>query len=564
MKKMRNYLALLVTLLLLASCGKPPADYAGVNYVVTPSPLEVHNGKVEGKVEITFPDGYIDPAAKVEIVVELANAAGVTELTKINIQGLEFEGNYTVIAETGGKASGKFSVDYVPSMKVSDVQIKAVGTVGKKVVALPAKKIGDGVIATSTLVDGKKAFAALGKDAYQQIVPETQMADINYAIQSANITNSELKAEDIAAMKAYLKAVKEDERKEFTGVSVSSYASPDGTEDLNTKVSSNRGKSGDKLVNKELKRAKVADVAVVSETTPEDWAGFQKAVEASNIQDKELILRVLSMYSDPEKREAEIKNIAATYKELANEILPQLRRSQIAINVNNIGRTDAEIKAQYAADASQLSVEEILYAATLNEDLDAKLDIYKKAVELYSEDWRGFNDMAYVYVAQGKFAEAADAVKKAAALKATPEVNNNLAAVALSEGDVAKAKEQLGKAAGAGAPVDYNMGIVAIYEAQYKTAATKLKGSASNNSALACILSNDYASASSELAAVASPDATTDYLKAIVAARTSKTADVIANLKAAIAKDASMKAAAKTDLEFAKLFENAEFKAVVE
>lgn len=562
MKKMRNYLALLLTILILGSCGKPPTNFDGVQYVVTPSPLEVHNGKVEGKVDITFPDGYVDPSAMVAITVEIKNAAGVNELTTINIQGSDFEGNNTVVAETGGKASGTFSIAYAESMKVSEVQAKATGRVGKKVVEIPAIKVGDGVIATSTLVNGKGAFAALGVDAYQQIVPETQKADINYAIQSATIRNSELKADDVKAMKEYVKEASANARKEFTGVSVSSYASPDGAEELNTKVSGNRGTSSDKYVAKELKAAKVKDVAVVSETTPEDWAGFQAAVEASSIQDKELILRVLSMYNDPAKREEEIKNIAATYKELAADILPQLRRSQISINVNVIGRTDAEIKTQYAADATQLSVEEILYAATLTEDANEKLEIYKKAVAVYPEDWRGYNDMAYIYMGQAKYAEAADAVNKAAAVEATAQVNNNLGAVALTNGDVAKAKEQFGKAAGAGQPLDYNMGIVAIYEADYATASSKLKGAASNNAALACVLNEDYAGATAELNAVAAPDAMTSYLKAIVAARTSKTVEVISNLKDAIAKDAAMKDAAKTDIEFAAYFEDAAFTAL--
>lgn len=562
MKTMRNLFALLLTVLIMASCGKPPTSFEGVKRTVTPSPLEVHNGKVEGKVELTFPDGYIDPSAFVELTVELVSASGAVELTKINIQGSEFEGNNKVIRETGGSTSAKFSIDYDPSMKVSEVKVKASASVGKKSVDLPGIKIADGVIATSQLVDGKGAFAALAADEYQRITPETTEADINYLIQSSVIRNSELRADDVKALKEYIKAAQANDRKEFTGIEVSSYASPDGAEDLNTKVSDSRGKRSDSFIERELKRAKVEGVEVVSETTPEDWEGFQKAVAASSIQDKELILRVLSMYNDPAKREEEIKNIAATYKELSDEVLPQLRRSQIAVNVNNIGRSDDEINAQYADDASQLSANEMLYAATLTQDLAKKVEIYKKAVALYPEDWRAYNNLAYAYFAQAKYADAADAVKKAAAKGKSPEVCNNMGAVALNGDDVAKAKEAFGNAAGAGKVLDYNMGVVAIYDADYKAAAAKLKGSASNNAALACILSKDYAGASKELAAVASPDAMTSYLKAVVAARTSKTEDVIANLKAAVAKDAALKDAAKTDLEFAAYFENADFKAL--
>lgn len=563
MKKMRNYFALLLTISILASCSKPPVDFEGVNYVITPSPLEVHNGKVEGKINVTFPDGYVHPKAAVDVTVQVANAAGVTELTTFSIQGEKVEGNNTVIAETGGKTSTSFSIDYTPEMKLSEVQAKGVGSIGNKTQEIAPIKVGDGVIATSTLVDGKASVAALGADAYVQIVADSKVADINYLIQSSVVRNSELSADDIVAIKEYIAAAQADDRKEFTGVSVSSYASPDGAVELNEKVSAKRGTASDKYIAKELKRSKVEGVDVVSETTPEDWAGFKDAVAASDIQDKELILRVLSMYNDPAKREEEIKNIAAAYSELSDDILPQLRRSKINVGINLIGRTDDEIKAQYAADATQLSVEEILYAATLTTDNSEKLEIYKKAASVYPQDWRGYNDMAYIYVLEGKYSDAAAAVSKAAAVKVSPEVSNNMAAVALSNGDVAKAKVELGKAAGAGKAVDYNMGIVAIYEGNYSVAASKLKGAASNNAALACILNKDYAGATSELSAVATPDAMTSYLKAIVAARTSKTADVISNLKAAVAKDASLKTAASTDVEFANYFENAEFKSIV-
>ena len=562
MKKMKVFVALLVAGLMLASCGKPPTDFEGVECNVNPSPLEVHNGKVSGKIEISFPDGYVAPKAVAEITVQLVSGSEVAELTVLNIQGVDFEGNNTVIKEEGGSVSGTFSVDYKEWMKVSEVQIKATASVGKKTGEIPAMKVADGVIATSTLVNTDCVFPALGADKYQQIVPEVKKAAINYTIQSSAIRSSEMNKDEVKAMKAYLASVNANERQEFTGIQVSSYASPDGAQDLNTKISGNRGTASEKYINRELGRAKVKDVEVVSNTTPEDWDGFQKAVEASSIQDKELILRVLSMYDDAEKREAEIKNIAATYKELAEDILPQLRRSNIFVNVNNIGLTDDEIKAQYAADASVLTVEHILYYAAMVESNDEKLAVYKKASELYPQDWRGFNDMAYIYILEGKFSEASAAMAKATALNAAPEVKNNEAALAINAGDVAKAKEAFGAAAGAGAALNYNMGLVSMIEADYKTAASKLKGAATNNAALAFILNKDYAGATAELNAVKKADAMTSYLMAVVAARQSKVDAVISNLKKAISLDAAMKDAAKSDIEFAAYFENADFKAL--
>ncbi len=562
MKKMKDFLALLMAGLMLASCGKPPTDFEGVNCDVNPSVLEVHNGKVEGTVKISFPDGYIHPKAVAEIVLQIANGDNAVELTTMNIQGVKFEGNNTVIPEEGGAVSGEFSVDYEDWMKFSEVQVKATATCGKKTGEVPPMKVADGVIATSTLVNTNCVAPALGADAYQQIVPEVKTAAINYSIQSSAIRSSETSKEEVATMKDYLKSVSANERQEFTGVEVSSYASPDGAEDLNTKISNNRGTASKNYVSRELSRVKVKDVEVVSNTTPEDWNGFQAAVEASDIQDKELILRVLSMYDDPEKREEEIKNISATYKELAEDILPQLRRSNIFVNVNNIGLTDDEIVAQYAADASALTVEHILYYAAMVESNDEKLAVYTKATELYPEDWRGFNDMAYIYIQEGKFNDATAALNKAVALSATPEVKNNEGAVAIATGDLGAAKEAFGAAAGAGDALNYNMGIVSMIEADYKTAANKLKGAGTNNAALAFILNKDYAGAMSELESVKEADAMTSYLMAVVAARQSKTDAVIANLKDAIAKDAAMKDAAKTDLEFAAYFENAEFKAL--
>lgn len=287
-------------------------------------------------------------------------------------------------------------------------------------------------------------------------------------------------------------------------------------------------------------------------------------MEASSIQDKELILRVLSMYNDPATREKEIKNLSAAYKEVAEEILPKLRRSKLTVNAELIGKSDEEIAELAASDASALNIEELLYAATLTEDLDKQLSIYKSATTVYPKEWRGYNDMGYVYFKQGKFDEAEAAFKKANDAKSgVAEVNNNMGIIALLNDDVAKAKEYFGKAAGAGDALDYNLGFVAIKEANYKGAVKKYGNCTCNNAALAKIMANDLKGASSALDANKAPNALTSYLKAVVAARQNNNDATLSNLKDALQANADLKAKAATDIEFAKLFDNDEFKGLV-
>jgi tetratricopeptide (TPR) repeat protein len=430
------------------------------------------------------------------------------------------------------------------------------------VIEIPDLKIADGVVATSELAEAKDNKSAATPDKFQRVIQELTEADIKFLIQSANLRSSETKTEEMKALQAAIKDAKQAERKEISKIEVSGYASPDGGMSLNEKLAQNRQKVAADFLKKDLKKNKVAN-AVESNITAEDWEGFKKAMENSNMQDKDLVLRVLAMYSDPEEREAQIKNLSSVYGTIAEEILPALRRSRLILTTDLIGKSDDEIRAIVKEDPSKLSVEELLYAATLTNDKAEKMAIYKKAAELYN-DYRAYNGMGQLYFEEGNVAEARRCYSKALEIQPNdPDVNYNAGVAAMADGDLKKAEEYLGKAAGTKANLQAALGTLYTQKGDYAAAKKAYGKTASNNAAVQQILDEDYAAASKTLDAIKEPNATTAYLKAVVGARTNDKAAVYANLKSAIAQDAKLKARAAQDIEFAKFAEDAEFQAIV-
>jgi Flp pilus assembly protein TadD/outer membrane protein OmpA-like peptidoglycan-associated protein len=572
MKKTKiNVFASIALAALLSSCAglnKMKSGAQDVTYTVTPEVLEAHAGKVDVTVKVKVPEKYMDKKATVELTPVLKYEGGETAFPSKTVQGESVEGNNQVISYlNGGQYSYEGSVPYNENMKVSDLVVRIKATKGSTTLDFDDYKIADGVIATSDLVKDKGAMAVIGKDNFQRIIPESKDADIYFLIQQAALRGTELKKEEINALEDYIKEANAAENKEFKGVAISSYASPDGPTDLNTSLSEKRQKATESYLAKELKRAKVdgsAEGFFDLKNTPEDWEGFKALMEASSIQDKELILRVLSMYSDPEVREKEIKNMSETYKVIADDILPQLRRSKIAVNVDLIGKTDDEIAALAASNPSELNVEELLYAATLTDDLDKQLSIYKSVNTNFPKCWRGFNDVAYVLVQQDKLAEAKVSLEKANDIKANPVVSNNLGVVALREGDLAKAEEYFGAAAGVGAELDNNLGILSIHKGDYDAAMRYFGNSTNCNAALAKILAGKYDAALSTLNANTMEVGFKFYLKAICGARTADNDLMFESLRKAVELDSSLKAVAVKDMEFGKFFEDATFKSVVQ
>ena len=553
--------SLIAAAVVLASCNKslPNPEQITVN----PSPLEKVGGKVNAEITGTFPEKKFAKKG-VLVVTPVLKFEGQEVLGEpVTYVGEKVKENgKTVNYKQGGKYSQSCSFDYVPAMRKSELYLRFEAKIGKKVIEIPDLKIADGVVATSELAEAKDNKTANTPDKFQRVIQEMTEADIRFLIQSANLRSSETKSEDVKALQAALKDAKEAENKEISRVEVAGYASPDGGMDLNEKLAQNRQKVAAQFLQRDLKKNKVA-IEVLSNITAEDWEGFQRAMENSNMQDKDLVLRVLSMYSDPEEREAQIKNLSAVYATIAEEILPALRRSRLMLTVDLIGKSDEEIAALAKNDPAQLSVEELLYAASLTEDKAEKMAIYKKAADLYN-DYRAWNGMGQLYFEAGNNDEALRCYQKALEIEPNnPDVNYNAGVAYLAANDLEKAEYHLGKAAGTKANLSAAMGTLYTQKGDYAAAKKAYGDNATNNAAVQQILDEDYAAASKTLDAIKEPNATTAYLKAVVGARTNDKEAVYANLKSAIAQDANLKARAAQDIEFAKFVEEAEFQAIV-
>ena len=555
------FLGLIAAAVVLASCNKtlPSPEQISVN----PNPLEKVGGKVNAEITGTFPQKKFAKKGVLTVTPVLKYDGKEALGEPVTYVGEKAKENgKTVNYKNGGKYSQSCSFDYVPAMRKSELYLRFEAKVGKKVIEIPDVKIADGVVATSELAEAKDNKTAGTPDKFQRVIQELTEADIKFLIQSAELRSSETKSENVKALQAAIKDAKEAERKEISKIEVAGYASPDGGMDLNEKLAQNRQKAAANFLKKDLKKNKVAN-AVESKITAEDWEGFQKAMENSNMQDKDLVLRVLSMYSDPEEREAQIKNLSSVYGTIAEEILPALRRSRLILTTDLIGKSDDEIRELAKKDPAQLSVEELLYAATLTNDKAEKMAIYKKAAEQYN-DYRAYNGMGQLYFEEGNIAEARRCYAKALEIQPNdPDVNYNAGVAAMADGDLAKAEEYLGKAAGTKANLQAALGTLYTQKGDYNAAKKAYGQSATNNAAVQQILDEDYAAAAKTLDAVKEPNATTAYLKAVVGARTNDKAAVYANLKSAIAQDAKLKARAAQDIEFAKFAEDAEFQAIV-
>ena len=563
----KTYLSLaLASTLALTSCSKL-GELSADNFTVTPSPLEENAGKVGVTINGRFPEKYMKKKAVVTVIPELRYGQGsAAKGQAATFQGEKVQGNDQEISyKLGGNYTMRNSFTYVPEMAQSELYLTFDARIGNKTMKVPAVKVADGVLATSTLLGRtvSSVSTATGEDKYQYAIAQSKQGQIKYLINQANIRTSELKSVSVKEFIKTLQQIKADSKGyELDGIEISAYASPDGRLDFNTRLAENREKTSGRFVAEQLKKAGLK-AEVTSGYTAEDWDGFQELVSASNIQDKQVILSVLSKFQDPEERETQIRNLSAAFTELADAILPELRRARMIINYNIIGRTDDEIQAQYKSDASKLSVEELLYAATLTDNDAEKKAIYAKAASLYPNDYRTHNNLAQMELQGGNYAAATSLLQTALQKNAgSAEANANMAIIALQQGKAEAAETLLGKATEA---ANYNevLGNINIAKGNYAAAAQQLAGVKSNSDALAQILAKNYEAANQTLAAIANPDATTSYLKAIVAARTNQQAAALAALKDATAKDASLKARAATDLEFAGYFNNSTFKSLV-
>lgn len=542
--------------------GKMVKNANQVKYDVTPSPLELHGDSVAVNINVKYPAKFFAKKAAVEATPVLKGSGDEKAYKSVKFKGESSTAEGVVINNAnGGSYAYSDKIPYSADLKVSELKIKAVASVKSKSKEFGVVKVADGVITTPLLVanDDKPT---LGADKFTKTVPRNYTADIHFALQSAEVRGSELSQADIKGLKDYFKTGKEKSYI-YNGVSIHAYASPDGEEALNAGLSENRAKNAARVMGDQFKSAKI-EVAknadfIKTANTPEDWDGFKKLMQQSDIKDKDLIIRVLEMYSDPIQREKEIKNLAATYKEVADKILPQLRRAMITINAEEPSRTDDQINALVNSKPEDLSVEEILYAATLTTDLDKKLSAYKAAQRVYSQDWRGFNNAGYVLILQNKLNDAQAELDKANSISANNGiVLNNMGVVAHLKGDRKKAEEYYTNSSDANAK--YNLGIINIKKGNYAAAVSSLNSDKSYNLALAQLLNGNADAALSTLDASKDKDSARGYyLKAVIGARKGDVNLMVNNLKNCVAKDASYKAKAKEDMEFAKYKSNSEF-----
>ena len=547
------YLPLVALLVLaLSSCGKM-GELSSDYFTTNPEVLEAIGGKVPVTINGKFPEKYMKKKATVEVTPVLRWKGGEAKGQPAVFQGEKVEGNgQTISYKVGGSYTMKASFDSVPEMANSELYLDFKITKGKKTYTIPSVKIADGVIATSELPTAASSNASYANDAFQRIIKDAQTANIMFLIQQANLRNSELNSDDMKEFHKKVAEINADTKNyKLNNIEISAYASPDGGVELNTGLAENRENNTEKYMQRQLKKGKI-DANLDAKYTAQDWEGFQELVSKSNLQDKDLILRVLSMYQDPEQREAEIKNISSVYKTLADEILPQLRRARLTANYDIIGRSDDEINEAFNTDAKVLSVEELLYAATLTNDNARKEAIFTKTTQLYPNDFRAYNNLGELAFAAGDAAKAESYFKQAASKNANaPEVNANLGLCELVKGNVAAAESYLGKATGANA-ANEALGNLYIKQGQYDRAVNAFGDAKTNSAAQAQILAKDYNKAKATLSAIKNPDAMTDYLMAIVGARTNNASLVSSSIKSAIAKDASMAQRAANDREFAK------------
>jgi len=551
----------LAAILTFSSCSSKLKPLASEYIKAEPQPLEAIGGKVPVTISATFPAKWFNKKAVVTVTPVLRYEGGEAWGTAYTYQGESVKGNNQVISlKDGANVTMKSNFTYKPEMKKSDLYLTFEAKIKNKTVKLPEIKIGEGVIATSELANAATANAALAADKFQRIIKEAHNANIMFLIQQAELRSKELKKDELSEWKSTVKNA-EVAPNQNVAVEIQAYASPDGGVKLNTGLSEKREKNTSNYLAKEFKKMDIK-TPVDAHYTAQDWDGFQELVSKSNIQDKDLVLRVLSMYQDPEQREKEIKNISAVFSKLADEILPQLRRSRLTANVEIIGKSDEEISKLAKEDPSKLSVEESLYAATLTNNNAEKTAIYNKATELYPNDYRTWNNAGMMAFRNGDLSKAEEFFNKANSIQNNPEANMNLGLIALTKGDQAKAQQLFGSASGVN-ELSEALGVLYLEQGEYEKAANSFGSVKTNNAALAQILTKDYSKAAQTLNAVANPSAITSYLKAIVAARTNDASGVISNLKSAISADKSLAKEALNDLEFAKYATNSDFTSLV-
>lgn len=539
-------------LMMLTGCSKKLSPFQADYFTVNPNPLEVVGDKVPATVTANIPAKFFVKNAQVTVTPYLTYEGGEVASQPYSFQGEKVRGNSPVVSyDQGGNVTIPVMYNFDPVMLKSQLELAFTVQQGSKQYVLPRVTVADGVVATAALADAGTVNPALAPDKFQRIINEKYDADIHFLINQANVRANQTATSEMGRLSEKMIATQGDSTLQLAEVNISSYASPEGSLDFNTKLAEKREQTTQAFLKDRMKKDKVTEFGeLTANFTPEDWEGFQKLVAASNIQDKELILSVLSMYKDPEQREQEIRNLSSIFDQLADQILPQLRKSRITASINVIGKSDDEIRNLLANDPSKLNVEEMLYAANLCDNNADKMAAYKKAVSQYPDDYRVYNDLGLTQYVAGDYAAAQKSFAQAARLNpaaAEPQMNQGL--ISLVNKDYRAANQKFGSAAGLNELGDA-MGTYYLMTGDVNNAVKSFGSAKSNNAALAQILNKDYSKAKSTLGAINNPDAVTYYLTAVLGARTNNDKMVQNNLRQAVKLDRTLAARAAKDLEF--------------
>lgn len=542
-----------LAVVMLSGCSKKLGQFQSDYFMTDPTPLATVGQKVPATITGAIPAKFMVKNAKVTATPVLAWDGGEAACPGTIVQGEDVRANGQVVSfNNGGTVVIPFSVEYQPEMAKSTLYLDFSVDQNGKMYALPRVKVGEGVIATSTLASAKTVRPATAKDNFQKVITEKYSADIHFLINQANIRANQTSKADYLDLNKQLIEANKAANKEIAGLTINSYASPEGTLAFNTQLAQKREQNTATYMENQLKKDKITEFGeLTSSFTPEDWEGFQKLVEKSNIQDKDLILSVLSMYKDPEQREKEIRNLSGVFNELADQILPQLRYSRVMASINVIGKSDQELINLFNTDPKKLTEDEILYVATLTDDNTKKMEVYNKAAEIYPRDYRTFNNLGLTQYVAGDYSAAKANFEHALRLNpSSKEAEMNLGLMSMLNGDYRTANQQLGAAAGLPESGDA-LGVFYLSQGDLAKANVAFGDAKTNNAALAQILAKDYSAARSTLAAISNPDATTYYLSAVLGARTNNENMVMSNLRQAVSLDKSLLSRAKSDLEFA-------------
>lgn len=558
MNKKVYYLAMGAVLLGMTGCSKKLGQFKSDYFSTVPTPLETVGEMVPGTVKGTLPPKFMVKNAKVTATPVIQWSTGFGTTGEVSAQPVIFQGedvraNGQVVGySNGGMVNIPFSIQYQPEMAKSDLFLDFSVDQNGKIYTLSRVKVGEGVVATSTLASAKTVRPAVAKDNFQKVITDKYTADIHFLINQANIRASQTDKADYIDLNKKLMEANQTPNQEIAGITINSYASPEGSLEFNTSLAEKREANTTKLMESQLKKDKITEFGELTASfTPEDWEGFEKLVEKSNIQDKDLIISVLKLYPDPVDREREIRNLSSVFNELADQILPQLRYSRVMATINTLGKSDQELVDLFNKDPKQLTEEEILYIATLTDDNLKKMEVYNTAAELNSKDYRTFNNLGMTQYVAGDYEGAQANFEHAHRLNpSAKEPEMNLGLISMLNHDYSKANEQFGAAAGVPETADA-MGVYYLAQGDLQKAIRTFGDQKTNNAALAQILNKNYTEARDILGAIKVPDATTYYLSAVLGARTNNQNMVINNLRQAVKLDKNLLNRAQNDLEFA-------------